>query len=111
MRFEVDMKPFGPTIIGEGDGPAHQLAANAAALKIRIGTEVENKGVNAAIPGNVDKADEPVSLERAEMAEAALQDWRERPCGRRGPGAPPELIKFCLVRKGIDPVLGQGRAP
>ena len=111
MGLEIDMKPLGPTIIGEGDGSAHQFGADAAALKIRIGAKIENKGVNAAIPGNVDKADEPVSLERSEMAEAALQDWRERPCGRRGPGAPPELIKFCLVRKGIDPVLGQGRAP
>ncbi|MDF2799880.1 MAG: hypothetical protein K0R85_2624 [Devosia sp.] len=105
------MKPFGPTIISEGDGPAHQLAADAAALKIRIGAKIENKGVNAAIPGNVDKSDEPVSLERSEMAEAALEDRRERPCWRRAPGAPPELIKFCLVRKGIDPVLGQGRSP
>ena len=57
MRFEIDMEPFGSALASQGFCPFDKSACNAFSPKFRIDAGIENEGMNAAVPGDIDEAD------------------------------------------------------
>jgi hypothetical protein len=74
MRLVVDVQPFGPTGAGGVGCHPYELGGDAAAPKIRVHRRIEQKSVDAAVPGDIDEADQPVVDGGGGVAEAAAQD-------------------------------------
>ena len=58
MLCEVDLEPFASRIGSVPGGDPHELGADALAAAIRPDARVEQEGVVAAVPGDVDEADQ-----------------------------------------------------
>lgn len=58
--------------------------------------------MDAAVPGDVDEADEPVVVVGADMGEAAGQDGGEVARGGGAPGGGPEGVEFASGGEGVD---------
>ena len=56
MRFIIDVQPVHSAGFGNFGGFAHQLLTNAAPLESWMDGDIQQKGVDAAIPRHVDKA-------------------------------------------------------
>ncbi len=74
MRLEIDMQPFGAALAGNPRGFPDQLRGDALPAHVGVNAGIEKEGMNAAIPGDIDEADEPVVVIGADMGEAAGQD-------------------------------------
>ncbi|ANL85412.1 hypothetical protein AMC81_CH02651 [Rhizobium phaseoli] len=71
MRFEIDMQPFGAARTGNPRGFPNQLRGDALPAHVGVNAGVEKEGMNAAVPGDVDEADEAAVVIGADMGEAA----------------------------------------
>ncbi len=71
MRLEIDMQPLGAARAGNPHGFPDQLRGDALPAHVGVNAGVEKEGMNAAVPGDVDEADEPVVVIGADMGEAA----------------------------------------
>src|SRR5690606_29062334 len=71
MRFEIDVEPVCAAYRSRFRRPHHQLRRDTAAAMARHDAGVEDEGVAAAVPGDVDEADEAIAVIGAEMGEAA----------------------------------------
>src|SRR5262245_53515125 len=77
MWLVIDMQPVYTALACHYRGLAHQRATNPTALPVGVYGRVQQKGVDAAIPGHIDKADQPVALVCADICQAAAKDWLE----------------------------------
>nr|WP_172599177.1 hypothetical protein [Rhizobium leguminosarum] len=77
MRLEIDMQLFGATLAGNFRRFPDQLFGDALWAHIGLSAGVENEGMNAAIPGDVDEADGAAVVIGADVGEAAGQDSGE----------------------------------
>lgn len=71
MRLEIDMQPFGAALASEVRRLADHARRDALPSHVGMDRCIEDEGMDAAIPGDVDEADEPVVLIGADMTEAA----------------------------------------
>ena len=71
MRLKVDMQPLGAALSGQNRGPLDQAGRDALPSEFGIDTGIEKEGVNAAIPGNVDKTYQPQAGKCTDMGEAS----------------------------------------
>lgn len=69
MRFEIDMQPFGSALASQSFCSFDQSACDASPPKFRIDAGIEDEGVTAAIPGDIDETDQPRASECAYMSE------------------------------------------
>ena len=60
MGLVVDVEPVGAAGAGFGGDEADEFAGDAAALELGINRSVEEEGVGAAVPGDVDVADDAI---------------------------------------------------
>lgn len=70
MRFEVYVEPFDAASPGFGGGAADEFSADASQALVGVHRDVEEKGVPAAVPGDVDETDQDLLLVGAEVEEA-----------------------------------------
>jgi hypothetical protein len=80
MRFEVDVQPFASGSAGAVGSCADEAGADAVVLPAGVDHGVEEKGVSATIPADLDESDELLSVERTDPGERVfLQPLRPRP--------------------------------
>src|SRR5689334_11724308 len=100
MRLIIDMQPpdtFGPC---RADGFTDQLPSNALPLHVGMHGRIEQKGMDAAIPGEVYKPNEEFLKIRTNVGQTAIEDWLEI-----GPG----MIRPCRRKQGIERLVGHCR--
>lgn len=85
MRLEVDMQPVGPALARQFRGLAHQPLAQSEATMVWVDAGIEQESVNAAIPSDVDEANQRACVIGAKMNQTARQDR----LGIARPGLPP----------------------
>ena len=78
-RLEVDVDPVRTPIFGRLGRPPDQRATDAPAPEPGMYRNVEQEGVDAAVPRHVGEADQTTSLERAHVSQAATEDPAEIP--------------------------------
>src|SRR4051812_9493876 len=74
VRLEVDMQPFaacGLRLLGR---LSHDGGGKPLVPKLHRNPRVEQEGVHAAVPGNVDEAGQPAGMPHAHPPEAVLVD-------------------------------------
>ena len=74
MRLVVDMHPGGATIAGDLDGALDEAGADAAAAMAGVNGWIEQEGVDAAVPRDIDIADQSFTFIGAQMNQAARPD-------------------------------------
>ena len=102
MRLEINVQPFGAARSREVDGTPDETRADAATPVFRMDGGVEDGGMSAAIPGNVDETDKSRAVMGAEMAKAAgeYRDEIRRPA--IAPDGEPQLPQIGVGGPGID---------
>lgn len=71
MLFKVDMEPFAVRGAGASRRGRHEFGPHTGLAHVLGGDHrVENEGMDATVPGDVDKPDEPVVFPSAGLAEA-----------------------------------------
>ncbi|OWV77659.1 hypothetical protein ATY77_30290 [Rhizobium sp. R634] len=71
------MQPFGAALAGNPHGFPDQLRGDALPAHLGMNAGVEKEGMNAAVPGDVDEADEAAVVIGADMCEAAGMMWEK----------------------------------
>src|SRR4051812_21256606 len=66
LRREIDVKEFRAGRAGKADRFLHELFADAAALEVGMDGGVEEEGVQPAVAGDVDEADQAFFVIRAD---------------------------------------------
>lgn len=107
----MDMQPFGAALTGNPRGFADQSRGDALPAHVGVNAGVEHEGMNAAISGDIDEADERVVVVGADMGEAAGQDGGEIRYFGRVPGGGPEGVEVGGRREGIDAEVCQQSFP
>lgn len=102
VRLEINMQPVRTAPSGKIDGIAHQTGGQTLSTKARMDTCVEDKGMIAAIPGNVHKAHRPVVVISHQMPEAARQDVANFLGDFRAPSRYPKLVELGARRKRVN---------
>ena len=74
MGLEVDVQPMGAALPGNPFGLLHEARRDALPAKVRMNAGIEDEGVNATVPGDVDEADDRVVLVGTDMSKGARQD-------------------------------------
>lgn len=70
MLFEVNVEPLAVRGAGASGCGCHQFGSDAGLAQVLGDHRVENEGMGAAIPGDVDEPHQPVGPSRADPAEA-----------------------------------------
>src|SRR5947199_3337352 len=79
MRLEIDVEPACAALAGEVDGGLDEACADAAMPVIGMDGDVEDGGMAAAIPGDIEETDQPRAGIGADMAEAP-REYRGEIC-------------------------------
>jgi len=77
VRFEIDMQPFGAALTSEARCLPNHARRDPLPAHVGVDRCIEDEGVDAAVPGDIDETDEPVVVVGADMGEAAGQDGSE----------------------------------
>src|SRR4029078_12239671 len=98
----IDVQPFGAAVARQRSRLPHEITADAASLAVRMDGRVEQEGVYAPIPGDVDEADEAVAVRRGDPAEASLEYRPPILVAGAFPGGLAQRVQF---------VIGDGTVP
>lgn len=90
--FVVDVQPLDSAPASSLSRLENQLAPNAAPLEIAVNGGVEQKGVNAAVPGEIDISGQPVSGKSEYKRQAARQDGLKIDSLVTGPGGGKKFV-------------------
>jgi hypothetical protein len=104
MVLEVDVQPLAARGLGFFGRDGDQPGADPVVLGAFGHQGVENEGVDAAVPGDVDEADEAFGIPRADPAQAVLADLRY-------PVVVQDLVVEPLGVQGVQLGVGKGAAP
>lgn len=77
MWLEINVEPAHPALTGNRHCFRNEAVPNTLPLHIRVDGGIQNPGVNAAIPREVDKANQPFSLIGTDEREAPREYWLE----------------------------------
>jgi hypothetical protein len=102
VRLEIDVEPAGAAFSREVDGTSDETRADAAMPAIRMDGSVEDRGMRAAISGDVHETDEPWAVIGAEIAKAPRQNCAEICRPGLSPDGEPELLQLGFGRSAID---------
>jgi hypothetical protein len=72
VRFEVDMEPFASGSTGAVSGSIDEVGTNTVVPSVWVDRRVEEKGVGATVPADLDESDELLGIERADPGERVL---------------------------------------
>jgi len=73
----VDVQPGNASFTCQGSGPGDKLLADSAPAEVRMDGRIQQERVLAAIPCEVDEADQLIASESAEVDKASRQHWFE----------------------------------
>jgi hypothetical protein len=73
MRFKIHMQPSSPTTSGKGDSLFHKPARHPLPAKRGKNASIQYERMDAAVPGNIDKADNGIAFICTHMTEAPFQ--------------------------------------
>src|SRR6185437_11438317 len=104
MVLEVDVQPLAARGLGFFGRDGDQPGADPVVLGAFGDQGVEDEGVDAAVPGDVDEADEAFAVPRADPAQAVLADLRY-------PVVVQDLVVEPLGVQGVQLGVGEGAAP
>jgi hypothetical protein len=76
VRLIIDVEPLDTALSGRDGGSADEARANTPLLYGGVNGGVQQKGVNASVPGHVHEPDQDALLKGANVAEATAQDRR-----------------------------------
>src|ERR1700676_3691603 len=70
MRFEIDMEPLGAAFSGNGNRLLDQARAYPAVPVSRMDGCIEDGGMPATVPGDIDEANETLTVAGTKIREA-----------------------------------------
>lgn len=103
MRFEIDMQPPRAALARNLRCHFDETACYSLPAEFRGDAGVKYEGMDAAIPGYIDKTDQTLSGKCADMSETSRQDRREIPSGGFVPSRGPQGVERLVVGIGIGP--------
>lgn len=74
MRFEIDMQPFAARRFGAFHGQRHHPRGVTLPLRVAGHHGVEQKGVHAAVPGDIDETDQRLRMAQAHPTQTVPVD-------------------------------------
>ena len=104
MVLEVDVQPLAARGLGFFGRDGDQPGADPVVLGAFGHQGVENEGVDAAVPGDVDEADEAFAVPGADPAQAVPADLGH-------PVVVQDLVAEALGVQGVELGVGEGAAP
>ncbi len=107
MRLEIHVKPFGSALAGRLGGRHDELPPYAAPAIVGVDRRIENEAVGGSVPGHMDEADKARALKGADMAQAALQDFRVA-ATRSSPAGPHQRVEGRGLGPRIDAQFNAG---
>jgi len=102
MGLIIDMQPFGAPGAGGGGHQPHERGGYAAAAELRMDGRIEQESVRAAIPGDVDEADQAGIDAGGGVAKAAVENFGVTGPQRRTPGDKPERREVGVSGKTVE---------
>jgi hypothetical protein len=108
VRFIIHMQPVNPTFPRPFRCPSHQLNADTLSLKIRMHSRIQQKSMDAPIPGDIHKANQLLLVIRADIEQTVTQDGLKIPVGVFMPGGTKQPIEFIVTSWGADVIVDSG---
>jgi hypothetical protein len=105
MRLMVHVQPLYPVRPGDFDRTVHQLAPDTPATPPRMDRGVQQEGVHASIPGEIDITYQIAMLKGADKGQAVPVHRCEIGRGMSGPARAKEIIERVLLHCGADDIL------
>lgn len=102
MGLEVDMEPLGPAFARDFLCHLDQSRGNSLSPHSRRNAGIQDEGMNAAIPGDIDEAYEFITDKSADVTQTARQNSRKIPVRVCAPGCSPQPVQRIIGRKRIN---------
>ena len=111
MGFKVDMQPFDAGIFGNFCSLLYKFNTYAFSTCVGVDRCIENKSVDAPIPGKINKTNQFIGLIGANKGETLTQGWIEISPLMIRPGRWKQVVEFSIAYGGGNPISNDGEIP
>ncbi len=89
----INVEPFRTAFLGKGCRLPNQCRSDTSPLVVVMNGGIEQKGMRASVPRDIDEADEAIVVVRADPSQTALEDRTPLPRLRTLPRRRPEVVE------------------